>query len=181
MWSIAGLVSCGFVAVVIAATIYPDVVDPVFGLTYSPDKIPFDPAPADLLAQCPALANAHWTRKLWIYGEAPSRDTNYLVVGGFYAARPPAPQQLETDPTGAVIETTAAGCTLLGPAREVLQYPEGLITQPVLRSLATDLVRRYRAAFGGSKALQAVLAAQHATPSGPRDGLLRDALAAGEK
>lgn len=174
---IAGLFSCVFAAAAIAASTNSDAVDPVFGLVYRPDKIKFDPAPPNLLVTCPALTNQRWTRKLWIYGQAVDTDKTYLIVGGFYASRPPAPPELETDPQGAIIETRAAGCTLLGPAREVLRYPEGLLIRPVLHALDADLVRRYRAAFGGAAALDATLNAQHAMLRGPRDAALREALA----
>ncbi len=174
---IVGLISLGFGAVAIAAAISPQAVDPIFGLAYVPEKIQFEPAPSGLLAACPALTNGHWTRRLWIYAQDRTQDGTYFVIGGFYAAQPPAPAKLETDPKGAVIEMNASGCTLLGPAREVFQYPEGMITPSVLNALATDLVGRYRAAFGGAAALQAALRAQHAEPTGPRDAILRDALA----
>jgi len=170
---IVGLFSLVFTSLAIAA---PAAVDPVFGLVYAPEKVKFTPAPAGLLAACPALANAHWTRELWIYAEDQTPDGTYLVIGGFYAAKPPAPAKLETDPMGAVIETTTSGCMLLGPAREVFQYPEGLIPTPVLQELAHDLVHRYRAAFGGAAALQTALRTQHAAPTSARDSALRDAL-----
>jgi hypothetical protein len=127
-------------------------VDPVFGLSYQPDQVQFEPAPADLLAKCPALQNAMWTRRLWIYAK--------------------------TDPKGAMLKTSRAGCRLLGPAREVFRYPDDLVALPVLEALAADLVRRYRLAFGGSAALSRTLLQQHALPAGARDAVLRDALAA---
>jgi hypothetical protein len=178
--SIAGLLlSLGFAAAAATATtVSPRLIDPVFGLEYRPDRIHFEPAPPGLLVTCPDLVNARWTRKLWIYSQVRRQATEYLVVGGFYVNRPPAPARLETDPKGAILQTSASGCTLLGPAREVFQFPEGLVAKPVLTALAADLVRRYRAAFGGRAAMQAQLEAQHASPADPRDALLRDALAA---
>jgi hypothetical protein len=160
-----------------AASASPDAVDPVFGLAYNPDEVRFEPAPASLLVQCPALTNANWTRKLWIYGEARGPEGIYTVVGGFYAARAGSPAKLMPDPKGALIERTASTCMLLGPAREVLQYPEQLLSPSTLHTLVADLVRRYRVAFGGSAALQATLRDQHATLTDPRDTPLRDALA----
>jgi hypothetical protein len=149
----------------------------VFGLVYQPAKVKFDPAPPGVLATCPALQNARWTRRLWIYGQTRSGTKTFFIVGGFYVARAPAPPRLETDPKGAIIEIDAARCRLLGPAREVLQYPEDLLPLPVLHALDANLVRRYRAAFGGAAALHAALQAQHAMPEGPRDTALREALA----
>jgi hypothetical protein len=160
-----------------AASASPNLTDPVFGLIYRPDNIRFDPAPHDLLVTCPAMANDRLTRELWIYGRTSNEGKTYLIVGGFYASRPPAPPKLETDPKGAIIEFDAVSCTLLGPAREVLQYPDDLLTQTVLRALVADLVRRYRTAFGGKVALDAALMVQHAMPAGQRDAPLRDALA----
>jgi hypothetical protein len=153
-------------------------VDPVFGISYQPEKIHFEPAPPGLLDTCRGLVNARWTRKLWIYAQASGQNTQYLVVGGFYVKRRSPPAKLETDPKGAILQVSDSGCTLLGPAREVLQYPEGLVASPVLTALAADLVKRYRSAFGGRAALQAQLEEQHASPVFPRDALLRDALAA---
>lgn len=151
--------------------------DPVFALTYAPEKVHFDPAPTDLLATCPELVNERWSRQLWIYAENRTPEGTFLVIGGFYASRPPAPAKLEIDPKGAVTEITASGCKLLGPAREVFQYPEGLVAAPVLKALAFDLVRRYRNAFGGAVALQTVLRNQKVHLTDPRDAVLRDALA----
>lgn len=180
MWFIVGLISFGIASFATSAGTSPKAVDPIFGLTYAPEKIHFDAAPKDLLSTCPALANEHWSRRLWTYAEDRTKDGTYLVVGGFYASRPPAPAKLTTDPKGAIIEITSSGCTLIGPAREVFQYPEGLVPPTVLNALAADLVRRYRAAFGGTKALQAALTAQHIQLTGSRDAILRDALAAAQ-
>jgi len=161
----------------VAAGTNTKAVDPVFGLTYSPEKIHFESAPTDLLATCSELTNKRWSRRLWVYAEDRTPDGTFLVIGGFYGARPPAPARFETDPKGAVAKINATGCTLLGPAREVFQYPEGLISPPVLKSLAVDLVRRYRTAFGGAEALQVALRTQHVQLTDPRDAILRDALA----
>jgi hypothetical protein len=185
-WFIAGLFSVGFISVVEvrAASPAPNAVDPVFGLSYQPAKVRFEAAPANLLSICPELENARWTRKLWIYAQTDGPHGRVLVVGGFYAARPPAARppsalKLETDPKGAVIETTATGCTLLGPAREVFRYPDDLVPPTVLRALAADLVKRYRTAFGGAATLANALRHQHREPTGARDAVLRDALSAG--
>jgi hypothetical protein len=180
MWSIAGLFSCCFAAVAIAAPLTSQALDPVFGLAYQPDKARFEPAPADLLTACPALQNARWTRKLWIYAQTETPDARVLVVGGFYVMRPAAGTAIETDPKGAMIETTPTDCKLLGPAREVFRYPDDLVAPPVLRALAADLVRRYRVAFGGTAAFKRILAQQRAEPAGARDAVLRDALSAGD-
>jgi hypothetical protein len=153
-------------------------VDPVFGLSYQPDQVQFEPAPADLLAKCPALQNAMWTRRLWIYAKTDGPDGQVLVVGGFYLRRLSSTVRAETDPKGAMLKTSRAGCRLLGPAREVFRYPDDLVALPVLEALAADLVRRYRLAFGGSAALSRTLLQQHALPAGARDAVLRDALAA---
>ena len=173
---IVGLSSVGLCTLALAAG--PDVVDPVFGLAYDPNKVQFDVAPADLLTSCPALTNAQWTRRLWVFAAAQDTGGQYYIVGGFYAAQPGAPAKLMTDPKGAVVELTQSGCSLVGPAREVLQYPDQLVAPPVLRALVTDLVRRYRTAFGGPDALRAALRDQHAVLTGPRDAMLREALAA---
>lgn len=149
----------------------------MFGLAYRPDRIRFEPAPPHLLAHCPQLENARWSRRLWIYGRAATPTGTVTIVGGTYVPKPPAQAAPLPDPKGAVIETSPGRCTLLGPAREVLQYPEDLIAPPVLHALIGDLVARYRAAFGGAAALRTVLRRQHALPTGRRDADLRDALA----
>jgi hypothetical protein len=176
MWSIAGLFSCCFAAAAIAAA--PPALDPVFGLSYQPDTTRFERAPADLLATCPALENARWTRKLWIYAQTETPAGHLLVVGGFYVMRPPASARMETDPKGAMIETTATDCKLLGPAREVFRYPDNLVPPPELHALAADLIRRYSVAFGGTAAFKKILVRQHAELGGTRDTVLRDALSA---
>jgi hypothetical protein len=176
MLLVLSLTSLWVVVVSGPASAASQLVDPVFGLTYDPAKIRFEQAPTDLLTVCPALSSGRWTRELWIYAKTATEGGSLLIVGGLYRPRPGVDGKPMTDPKGAVIDLKGKNCTLLGPAREVLDYPEQLISPAMLDRLDNDLVHRYRAAWGGAATLIAALREQHVTLDAPPDRMLRDAL-----
>jgi hypothetical protein len=84
-----------------------------------------------------------------------------LVLGGLYERRaPPAKEEkrFETDPKGVLLREHESKCELIGPAREVFEYPVDGVTAETLRALARDAVARYATAFGGSPRFLAALA-----------------------
>ncbi len=156
----------------------PRVTDPIFGLSYDPARIRFEEA-GDLVSRCPELANPRWGRRLWIFARSEETTGTYMVVGGLYERRkPPAKRgRYRTDPNGVLLREHDRECDLIGPAREVFEYPAE-VTAATLQALARDAVRRYAAAFGGQARFLAMLARhkKRADLSNPRSGILRDAI-----
>ncbi len=128
----------------------PPAKDPLFGLVYDSKLVRFDKATPELPKTCPDLANQRWTRTSWIFARTSQNEAEYLVIGGYYTTRDsaPAPPRYESDSAGALIQLTRTSCKLIGPAREVFDYPPAEIAPAVLRSLAADAVCRYADAFG---------------------------------
>jgi len=138
----------------------PRMTDPIFGLTYDSAKIRFEEAP-DVVARCPELVNERWSRRVFVFARSAEPSGTYLVLGGLYARREaPAKgeKRFETDPKGILLREHESKCELLGPAREVFEYPTDGVTTETLRALARDAVTRYATAFGGSPKFLAALA-----------------------
>lgn len=158
----------------------PRVTDPIFGLSYDPAKIRFEDA-ADVVARCAELTNARWGRRAWVYARNSESSGTYLVLGGLYERREsPAKgeRRLELDPKGVLLRDHEGKCDLIGPAREVFEYPVDGVTSATLQALARDAVRRYAEAFGGKQPFLAALARskKQADLDNPRASILRAAV-----
>jgi len=158
----------------------PRVTDPIFGLSYDPAKIAFEDA-ADVVARCSELTNARWGRRAWLYARSSESGANYLVLGGLYERRePPAKceKRFEFDPKGVLLREHEGQCELIGPAREVFEYPVDGVTSATLQALGRDAVRRYADAFGGKPKFLAALtrAKRKADLDNPRASILREAV-----
>ena len=104
-----------------------------------------------------------------------------MVLGGLYERREaPAKgeKRFETDPKGVLLREQESKCELLGPAREVFEYPVNGVSTETLRVLARDAVARYATAFGsGAKFLAALKRAKkHAELADVRAAILREAV-----
>jgi len=159
----------------------PRVTDPIFGLSYDPAKIRFEDA-ADVVARCAELTNARWGRRAWLYARNIESSGTYLVLGGLYERREaPAKgeKRFEFDPKGVLLREQEGKCDLIGPAREVFEYPVDGVTSATLEALARDAVRRYADAFGGTRPFLAALARakKQADLDNPRASILREAVA----
>ncbi|HME21230.1 MAG TPA: hypothetical protein VKI44_07735 [Acetobacteraceae bacterium] len=152
----------------IEGTKRPLAIDPLFGLSFSPDEVKFEPATPDLIASCPDITNKGWTRRSWVFAQAEAPDGTasqsngiYVIVGGFFVARssdvfvPPEAVTFEdrkwlVDRTGALLHRTGTHCDLIGPPLEEFQAGSAAdVDRKTLQALADDAVRRYIAAFGG--------------------------------
>jgi len=103
------------------------------------------------------------------------------VLGGLYERRgPPAKgeKRFELDPKGVLLREQEGKCDLVGPAREVFEYPVDGVTGATLEALARDAVRRYAEAFGGKQPFLAALARakKQADLDNPRASVLRAAV-----
>lgn len=158
----------------------PRVTDPIFALSYDPAKIRFEEAAA-VVARCAELTNARWGRRAWLYARNIESSGTYLVLGGLYERRaPPAKgeKHFELDPKGVLLREHEGKCDLIGPAREVFEYPVDGVASAALEALARDAVRRYADAFGGKQPFRAALARakKQADLDNPRASILRAAV-----
>jgi hypothetical protein len=158
----------------------PRVTDPIFALSYDPAKIRFEDA-AVVVARCAELTNARWGRRIWLYARNSESSGTYLVLGGLYERRePPAKgeKRFELDPKGVLLREHEGKCDLIGPAREVFEYPVDGVAGATLEALAHDAVRRYAEAFGGKQRFLAALARskKQADLGNPRASILRAAV-----
>lgn len=139
--------------------------DPVFGLSYSIQRVHFESAPPALANACrEVLTNANWDRRLFIYAHNDSSGTEYYVLGGYYVRRNGANTGTSTvflsDPKGALVRLQGGHCSPLGPARESFDSRPQEITSEQLDLLAADAVQRYRKAFGGAQKFKSALVRQ---------------------
>jgi hypothetical protein len=158
----------------------PRITDPIFGLTYDSARIRFEEA-ADVVMRCPELVNERWGRRVFLFARSVEPSGTYVVLGGLYERRaPPAKgeKRFEADPKGVLLREHESKCELVGPAREVFEYPEDGVTVETLRSLARDAVARYATAFGGRPKFLAALARakKRADLTNARATILREAV-----
>jgi hypothetical protein len=158
----------------------PRITDPIFGLTYDSAKVRFEDA-AEVVTRCPELVNERWGRRVFLFARSVEPSGTYMVLGGLYERRaPPAKEEkrFETDPKGVLLREHESKCELLGPAREVFEYPADGVTTETLRALARDAVARYTTAFGGGPSLLAALARakKRADLTNARAAILREAI-----
>jgi hypothetical protein len=179
---LAGLVAGPVVA---QSTPRPSV-DPLLGLKL-PASARFTAAPVDLVQACPALANARWDRRLWVFAQTGNASTaagEFLVVGGELVERAPeAPAVkpvVEADKIGVLLLRTPGACRLIGPPREVFDYGEDGVTPATLDSLAQDAARRYAQGLGGQAPLRKALKRQRIGASQIKSAALRQAFFTGK-
>ena len=183
MESIAASILGLFVGLMPAPSIgqnLPRITDPIFGLSYDSAKVRFEEV-ADVVARCPELANERWGRRVFLFARSVEPSGTYMVLGGLYERRAPPARgetRFETDPKGVLLREHESKCELLGPAREVFEYPVDGVTAETLRALARDAVARYATAFGGSPRFLAALARakKRADLTNARAAILREAV-----
>lgn len=138
------------------------VIEPLLGLRWSPARVRFTPAPADLLRRCPTLVNENYDRRLWVLARAALPDGELIVVSGSLVPRradlPGGPGD-----AGASVRLGPAGCTLVAPAREAFDDPADAgpgVTDADLAALKADAAARYVTAWGGPVKLCAAMRQQ---------------------
>lgn len=137
-------------------------VDPIFGLKYAPSAVVFPPAPENLTKLCKELTNDRYDRKIWIFAQTRGTGIRFLVIGGNYVKKGPAPTS-EADVNGAVLKLEGDSCEAIGAARDVFEYPPPQLPLEVLRELSNDAVCTYSRAFGSYKNFRTALRSQHAS------------------
>jgi hypothetical protein len=113
------------------------IADPIFGITYDPQKVRFDAAPASIGALCRGLQG----KKLWVYARWDTSDTKYFVVS-------------ETD-FGIAIALRAGQCTedqseyfLWKEINNAKGATPIEASDSVLDGIARNALERYSRAFG---------------------------------
>jgi hypothetical protein len=127
--------------------------DPLFGISYNPQRVHFEEAPKSISVLCAGLRD----RKLWVYARWDTPETQYFIVSGFMKFWPDGPGRPGTEPDlGIAVALHAGGCTednpewlLWGDARPVGVPPPLTRSKDVLIGLVTDALERYAKAFGG--------------------------------
>jgi hypothetical protein len=165
--------------------------EPVFGLAYDGPGNYFDEAPNAIRQACTQLFNERWDRRLWLYGSASSDGASYYVIGGQFVRRPEQASgssdegSVLQDVAGAVVVLRGKDCTLVGPAREVLEVDTDEVTPEVMAALSRDVVRRLAGAFGGVDDLEREMRQQGidfpVTPESSLGVALRNAREASER
>jgi hypothetical protein len=169
--------------------------DPLFAITYDPQKIHFDSAPVAIGRLCKALRG----NNVWVYAEWGSADTRYYIVSGFfrYEGGSVAPDEdgiaiairgskcttadaawtmsgeLAANATGKLPEAFAESIPGLGAPRICDKYGtchyavHSRQAEAVLEGLASDALERYSKAFGGKQAFLDALRKSTASPDIP--------------
>jgi len=103
----AGLLLAGSLTAV-AQTKHP-MFDPLFAMSYDPQLIHFELAPASIGQLCSDLRG----RKLWVYAEWTSGETKYFIVSGFIVNHPDGPGKgdISPDEDGVAVALQGSKCT----------------------------------------------------------------------
>jgi hypothetical protein len=103
----AGLVLAG--SVMSVAQSKPPMFDPLFAISYDPQQVHFEPAPASIGESCKDLTG----RKLWVYAEWSSGETKYFIVSGFIVNHPDGPGKgtISPDEDGVAVAIRGSKCT----------------------------------------------------------------------
>lgn len=133
--------------------------DPLFGLTYSPQKVRFESAAKLLTQRCPQIKG----RRLWTYATWRGQESEYFVVSGFMEILPDSPKGrgtiVEPDPAGVLVEIRGTQCRISTPelflSGKTGQSKKQLPAEPnelAINGLVADAMKRYEVAFGGKDA-----------------------------
>ncbi|MGI4846492.1 MAG: hypothetical protein ACRYF7_24635 [Janthinobacterium lividum] len=134
--------------------------EPVLGLRYERARVKFDPMPSLVLANCGEVLTDEFSKDVWyVHGQA--RDASgrtFYVTGGYQEMLDGRPKyrRFLTEEPGMMFYTDARTCQYIDPARIVFDEPDfkKVLTPPILKQLAADVVRRLERAFGGPEQLK---------------------------
>jgi hypothetical protein len=145
------------------ATSGPLMEDPLFAISYDPQEVNFETAPAVIGQSCPSFRG----RKLWVFAHFQGSDTEFFIVSGFVKTHLEGPAPLSPD-FGAAIALRGNECR-----RDPLDWfwsgkanPGNLkpirVSTAELDGLAEDALQRYSTAFGGKESfLRAIRSRKH--------------------
>lgn len=152
------LVACALCSHASANALQTDQVmhDPLFGITYLPSKVKFEPAPADIF-RCRDLRDPRSI--LWLFGKVVKGKATFYYVYGLlevdFGAGPTGEFETAND-EGTIVVVSKSGCRdigagyVLSPDQKERQVALELgITDDVVSAILSDVVDREVKAFGG--------------------------------
>jgi hypothetical protein len=125
--------------------------DPLFGISYDPQSVKFEEAPARIRMGC---SQVH-TEKTWVYCHLKTAEIEYFIVSGLIRQCPdgPGPCDLQPDVTGAIVALRGSTCSAEAADGFYWRKSDSLYDLPEasLGEMARDALQRYAKAFGGKK------------------------------
>ena len=130
--------------------------DPLFGITYLPSKVLFDPAPPEIY-RCESLKEPR--SRLWVFGKVDRRELIFYYLYGQwetdFGAGPTGGFEPAND-EGIIVVLSPTACREIGAGYALSPDPKEReaafelgITDDVVAALIADLVAREVMAFGG--------------------------------
>lgn len=137
--------------------------EPVLGLRYERARVKFDPMPRSVLAKCSELLSDELSKAIWyVHGQASDASgRTFYITGGYEKMLDGRPifRQFVTEERGKMFYSDTETCQYIDAPRDVFDAPDFkmVLTPPILRQLAVDVVRRLERAFGGPEQLKTEL------------------------
>lgn len=136
--------------------------DPLFGVTYLPSRVVFDPAPPDIY-RCESLRAPR--SRLWVFGKVVRREIIFYYLYGQwetdFGAGPTGEFEAAND-EGIIVVLSPTACREIGAGYALSPDPKEReaalelgVTDTVVAALIADLVAREVKAFGGVQAFLA--------------------------
>ncbi len=96
--------------------------DPLFGITYDPQKIRFEKIPPLLTERCPGLRGRYVAA--WVYGHFKTTDSEYFLVSGLMEFKEDSPRGARTvapeEGGGLIAALRGSACLLRRPSKRHL-------------------------------------------------------------
>jgi hypothetical protein len=132
--------------------------DPLFAISYDPQKVHFAPPPSGLATRCPELRKTYV--KAWSYGHLEASGADYFLISGmmrYHDNASGAPTAISPDETGGlVVELRANECRVdqadyffnqqVNPARNATPI---VASRSVIVTFLQRVFETYAKAFGG--------------------------------
>jgi hypothetical protein len=125
--------------------------DPFFGISYDPESVKFEHAPATVNNACSQIHN----ERTWIFAHLKKEGVEYFIVSGFARVCPDGPGQCDVGPniTGTIIALRGSKCSAEAADGFYWRKDDPLwdLSEAALDGMARDAVQRYAEAFGGKR------------------------------
>jgi len=123
--------------------------DPLFGISYDPERNRFEEVPSKVSALCPGLRG----KKTWIYAHLKATDAEYFVVSGYTGECAEGKRRCEPDVVGTGVLLRGTMCSLTAVDSFYWDDHSDLwkLSEPLMNDFAKDAIQRYVSAFGGRK------------------------------